>query len=119
VRTLKSTSIDSTDFDMSTRASEAQAVRVAKAIGDPMRFRILREIARRAEVSCRELVERIPISQPTISHHVKVLAEAGLVSVRKDRGFHFYSLRRQALDAHLRQLGGLAAGARAGKEQRP
>jgi ArsR family transcriptional regulator len=94
---------------MTERTREAQAVRVARALGDPMRFRIFKEIAGRAELSCRELVERFTLSQPTISHHLKVLSQAGLLSVRKRGAFHMYRARREVLDEHLRQLGEVVA----------
>jgi len=78
---------------------------VARALGDPMRFRIFREIAGRSEVSCQELVELIPIAQATISHHLKVLSLAGLLSVRKAGPFHMYRARPEVLEEHRRQLG--------------
>ena len=93
---------------MATVAKDAQAVRVAKALGDPMRFRILREIASRPETSCSELVDRFTIGQPTVSHHLMVLAKAGLVAVRKEKGFHWYRLQGDVLAEHLRLLGGLS-----------
>jgi ArsR family transcriptional regulator len=97
---------------MSARPGEAQAVRVAKALGDPMRFRILSEIAARGEVSVRELVERLPIAQPTISHHLKVLAEVLLVTVRRVGSLHLYRARREALEEHRRLLAEMAADVR-------
>lgn len=96
---------------MAAGAREAQAVRVSKALGDPMRLRIFKEIAGRDEVSCRELVERLPISQPTISHHIKVLSKAGLVTVRKVGAFHLYRARREVLEDHRRFLGEVVEGA--------
>jgi ArsR family transcriptional regulator len=94
---------------MPSRARDAQAVRVARALGDPMRFRIFREIAGKDEVSCRELVARVPVAQPTISHHVKVLSQAGLVEVRKEGAYHFYRARREVLEEHVRLLGDVVA----------
>lgn len=85
-------------------------MRVARALGDPMRFRILKEIARRGEVSCRELVDVFPISQPTISHHLKVLSKAGLVSVRRSGSFHLYRPRPEVLEEHRAQLADLGRG---------
>lgn len=82
---------------------------MAKALGDPTRFRIFKEIAGHAELSCQELVERFTLAQPTISHHLKVLSQAGLIAVRKRGSFHLYSARREVLDAHLRQLGEFTA----------
>ena len=84
---------------------ELAAVRVAKALSDPTRFRLLREIASRDEVSCQELTALIDVAQPTVSHHLKVLAEAGLASPRKEGSFHYYRAHRDAIAAHLETLG--------------
>ena len=73
---------------------------VARALGDPTRLRILRAIASRPELTCQELVERCAVSQATVSHHLKVLVDAGLVAVRKGGAFHYYRAVPGALDAH-------------------
>jgi ArsR family transcriptional regulator, arsenate/arsenite/antimonite-responsive transcriptional repressor len=98
---------------MSVDSRETAAVRVARALADPTRFRLLREIAANAEITCRELVERLPVSQATVSHHLKVLAEAGLVSARQDGAFHRYRAVAGALAAHGRELRVLTGGRRA------
>ena len=85
---------------MRSTPRDSTAVRVARALGDPTRFRLLKTIAARGEVSCVELTARVRLSQATVSHHLKILAEAGLVSVRKDGAFHYHRLDRAALSAH-------------------
>jgi ArsR family transcriptional regulator len=92
---------------MTSRVEAAQAVRVAKALGDPMRYRIYAAVAGAEELSCAVLVERFPIGQPTVSHHLKVLSGAGLLSVRKSGAFHLYRARRDVLEGYLRHLGGV------------
>lgn len=52
---------------------------IAKALGHPMRVRILRILAERRGSMCGELVAELPISRATVSQHLKVLKEAGLV----------------------------------------
>lgn len=101
---------------MSPAARETAVLRVARALGDPTRFRLLRAIAASPDVTCRDLVARFPVTQATVSHHLKVLAEAGLVAVRQDGPFHLYRTVDGALDAHARELRRLAgrAGRRAG-----
>ena len=91
------------DMSMSS-APTASAIRVAKALGDPTRFRLLQAIAGRAEVSCQELVALFPIAQATVSHHLKILSDAGLVEVERRGQFHYYRLTPGALDAHGRAL---------------
>jgi ArsR family transcriptional regulator len=85
---------------MSMAPRETAAVRVAKALGDPTRFRMLRAIAGRDELSCQELTALFRLAQATVSHHLKVLTQAGLVSARKQGPFHYYRVHRDALAAH-------------------
>ena len=75
-------------------------VRVLKALGDPTRFRMVQEVAAAGELCCKEVVERFDISQPTISHHLKVLCLAGVLSVRR-QGKHRYTSVNQDLLASL------------------
>jgi len=82
---------------MASNASDT--ARVARALGDTTRLRLLRLIAR-GEVSCRELTRRIGLAQATVSHHLKVLSEAGLVSARREGSFHWYRPLPEAFAAH-------------------
>jgi len=55
-------------------------------------------IAKSKEISCKEITEKIGLRQPTISHHLKTLQESGLVNVRKEGQFHYFSVNPQALE---------------------
>ncbi len=71
---------------------EAEAVRLAawfRVLGDPARLRLLSMMAAREETCACDLVEPLGLSQPTVSHHLKVLHEAGLVE-REKRGRWVY-----------------------------
>lgn len=76
-------------------ADEAQAMaRMFKALGDPTRVRLLSLIAAHPdrEACICDLIEPVGLSQPTVSHHMRQLVEAGLV-VREQRGrWAFYRL---------------------------
>jgi ArsR family transcriptional regulator len=85
---------------MSMNARHLRAVEIAKALADPTRYRLLLAIAAQEELSCAELVERFPIAQATVSHHLKVLASAGLVAVRKSGQFHYYRAVPEVLRDH-------------------
>lgn len=63
------------------------------------RLRILSLLIQRGEMRVLDLVEEMPITQPTVSHHVGLLAEAGLVSRRKEGVFAYYKADRKALRA--------------------
>lgn len=77
-------------------------------LGDPVRRRVLEHLARAGELSAGGLVtvvrEEFGISQPAVSQHLRVLREAGLVSVRPDGARRLYTLREEPLAAAERWL---------------
>lgn len=75
------------------------AATIFKALGDPARVRIIATIAAAGpEGACVcELVEPLGLSQPTVSHHLKVLYEAGLISREKRGTWAYYRVRSEAL----------------------
>jgi DNA-binding transcriptional ArsR family regulator len=74
----------------------AAAATTFDALSEPMRRRIL-ELLRDGERGVGELVERLGLSQPGVSKHLRVLREAGLVSVRPDGRRRWYGLRAEPL----------------------
>lgn len=83
-------------------AEEAQRLaRMFKALGDPTRVRLLSLIAAHPgrEACICDLIDPVGLSQPTVSHHMKQLVDAGLV-VREQRGrWAFYRLVEETLTA--------------------
>lgn len=59
--------------------ADAELARLAKALGHPVRVQIVRLLARRQQCCCGEIVGELPLAQSTVSQHLKVLKEAGLV----------------------------------------
>ncbi|HST88959.1 MAG TPA: metalloregulator ArsR/SmtB family transcription factor [Ktedonobacterales bacterium] len=88
---------------------ERRAVSLAerlKALADPTRLRMLDLLARQREPLCVcEITARFPLRQPTISHHIRLLREAGLVAGEKRGVWSYY----WATDAGQRCLVALAA----------
>jgi ArsR family transcriptional regulator len=85
---------------------EADAERLARAfaaLGDPVRLRLLSLIAAAGECCSCELEEPLDRSQPTISHHTKALAEAGLITGDKRGRWMWWTVIPERLDA-LRAL---------------
>ena len=70
---------------------------ICKALGDSNRFEIVRMLSDGEKCGCK-LLERFEITQPTLSHHMKVLVECGLVNVRKEGKWHHYSLNCETLN---------------------
>ncbi len=89
---------------LSADARDELAVRL-KALADPTRIGIVNRLAAAEELCVCVLTEEFGLSQPTISHHVKILRDAGLVEGRKRGTWSFYRLRREALQELTAALG--------------
>ncbi len=76
-----------------------------KALADPARVAILNRLASADEVCVCDFVAAFDLSQPTISHHLKVLREAGLVESSRRGTWAFYRLVPDAVDALRAALG--------------
>jgi DNA-binding transcriptional ArsR family regulator len=78
-------------------AIEAVALEdVMHALSDPFRLEVVRTLAKRGEASCAELGGERPKS--SMSHHFRVLREAGLVTTRGEGVTHWNALRREEMD---------------------
>ena len=82
-----------------TMEQAAQVAPLLKALADPVRLRLLSLVASHqgGEACICDLNEAFELSQPTISHHMKVLHEAGLVDRDKRGVWVYYKIRSQAL----------------------
>ena len=71
---------------------------VAKALGEPLRVRILDLLRRSEEPVCQcELIALYGIRQSLLSHHIRKLVDAGLVSVERRHKWAYYSISPEAL----------------------
>jgi ArsR family transcriptional regulator len=86
-------------------AREALADRF-KALSDPTRVAIVNRLAAAEEVCVCVFVDELDLSQPTISHHLKVLREAGLVEATRRGTWAFYRLIPSAVAELARALSG-------------
>jgi len=87
-----------------TLMTPQHVMKITKALADPTRFRLLQAIANARECCCGELARDVPITQATVSQHLKVLTDAGLVEPRRQGQFNYYRLRRDVFDAYQRTL---------------
>jgi ArsR family transcriptional regulator, arsenate/arsenite/antimonite-responsive transcriptional repressor len=79
---------------------EQETVGLLKALADETRLAIVRMLAEHDEPLCVcHIVDAFELSQPTISHHLKLLREAGLISSEKRGLWAYYSLDRSKLSA--------------------
>ena len=83
---------------------DAEFQRIAKALADSHRREILEIIAQGGETSCGAVVAKMPLTQATVSHHLKELTEAGLLSVRPERQYSLYAARPETVDVYAAEL---------------
>ena len=85
-----------------------------KALGHPVRIAIVRALAERSCCCCSDVCSRLPLAQSTVSQHLKVLKDAGLVSFRRDGVRSAYVLNPAAFVAlrdDLEDIAGLIGAA--------
>lgn len=87
---------------------QAPPTAVLKALAEPNRWRIV-ELLSCEELCVCHLAEDLDLAQPLVSHHLKVLRDAGLVESEKHRQWTYYRLRRDTVDDLAGQLGAITS----------
>ena len=81
------------------REQAERMAEVAKALGDPVRMQLVDVLRRHAGKVCVcELVPLFDLSQPTVSHHLKVLREAGIVGSEREGLWAYYYVEPETLE---------------------
>jgi len=81
-----------------------EVVKILSLLGDKTRLKILR-LLREGEKSVSRIVKSLKLTQPTISHHLKKLEEAGLVVKRQYKNWVFYRLNESSLREFIKEFG--------------
>ena len=89
-----------------TEAEARELARVLSALSDPVRLRMLSIVASQPEVCSCDLELPLAKSQPTVSHHTKVLADAGLIAGTKRGRWIWWHANPDRLSAVRKALGG-------------
>lgn len=85
----------------------SEMAKVFKALGDENRLRIVNRICCNGEVCACNLLEDLDVTQPTLSHHMKLLRECGLIKARKEGRWMHYSLNMTMFTELEKALGSL------------
>lgn len=80
---------------------------ICKALGDSNRLQIIQMLSDGEKCGCK-LLEAFNITQPTLSHHMKILTECGLVNARKEGKWQHYSLNCETLQVFKSFIEGLS-----------
>lgn len=91
----------------SGKLSDEEFVAISKAVSDPRRYDILQTIAAKEDCTCVELRAAYPISAATLSHHLKELESARLITIARDGKFALPSFRREVWKKYLSKLSSL------------
>ena len=92
-------------FTLSAASHPSEVVRLLDAAADPIRLNIVFLLAREQRLNVGDIAARFPkISRPAVSHHLRVLKDAGAVAAEKVGQEVFYSLDRTRVVDALRQL---------------
>lgn len=76
---------------------EARAVQLLRALANPVRFRIVKLLSERSECVTGDLVDELPVSQSSVSEHLAVLKEAGIVQGTVEGPYRCYCLEPDAM----------------------
>jgi ArsR family transcriptional regulator, arsenate/arsenite/antimonite-responsive transcriptional repressor len=83
---------------------KARIEQISKALGDETRLLIFEAISAREDMNCGEIVSMRGVSPATVSHHLKILSEAGLIECRKEGQFVFNRANPKTLEEYTRAL---------------
>ncbi|MGA9039578.1 MAG: metalloregulator ArsR/SmtB family transcription factor [Terriglobales bacterium] len=96
-----------TDCQMMDRA---QIEKISKALGDETRLMIFEAIARKKQMNCGEIVSLQGVTPATVSHHLKVLSDAGLIACRRQGQFVLNKVVPGTMEEYTRSLTRLVGG---------
>ncbi len=77
---------------------------ISKALGDISRLMILEMLSCGELCGCK-ILEKFNFTQPTLSHHIKILCDCGLVSGRKESKWTYYTLNHEVINGYLEFIG--------------
>jgi DNA-binding transcriptional ArsR family regulator len=85
-------------------AGDAEAVRLLTALGDPVRLELLSLLSREGRLNVGAIAARFRITRPAISHHLRVLKDAGAVGYEKVGQEGIYWIDRERIAGTLRAI---------------
>jgi ArsR family transcriptional regulator, arsenate/arsenite/antimonite-responsive transcriptional repressor len=94
----------------------AEVAKISRALADPTRLQIYEFIAANPEMYCGEIIQKYDLAPGTVSHHLKILVEAGLIECRREGQFVHNRVLPETMREYTQALSQLV---RSGKPDRP
>src|SRR5580700_365985 len=91
--------------------------KISKALADQTRLRIFEAISASKHMNCGEIVSMRGVTPATVSHHLKILSEAGLIACRREGQFVYSETVPETVAAYARALAKIARGRRAARRR--
>ena len=96
--------------DPTQAGGEAVLANAFGALANPVRLRILRHIASHRHCCCKDITGCLPLAQSTVSQHLKVLSDAGLIAVEARPPRSCYSVNERLLEAVAKEASAFLSG---------
>ena len=87
--------------------------KISKALADETRLRIFEAVSAAGRMNCGAIVAMRGVTPATVSHHLKILNEAGLITCRREGQFVYSEAMPETIDAYTRALAKIARGRKA------
>jgi len=97
--------------------NHSEIEKISKALGDETRLRIFEAISASKDMNCGEIVSLRGVTPATVSHHLKILSEAGLIACRREGQFVYSRAVPETIASYSRALAKIAGGKKAARRR--
>jgi ArsR family transcriptional regulator len=97
--------------------NRSEIEKISKALADKTRLRIFEAISATKRVTCGQIVTMRGVTPATVSHHLKILSEAGLIACRREGQFVHSQAVPETIAAYARALAKIARGSKAARRR--
>ena len=97
----------------------SEVEKISKALADETRLKIFEAISARDDMNCGEIVSMRGLTPATVSHHLRILSEAGLIACRRKGQFVYSEAVPETIAAYSRALVKIASGKKIARHRSP
>lgn len=102
-------------WEAAMKRSEVE--KISKALADETRLRIFEALSATDRMNCGDIVSMRGVTPATVSHHLKILSEAGLIACRREGQFVYSRALPETIAAYTRALAAIARGGKAARRR--